>query len=89
MCLFSNETATGRTFVLSPNPSSGLVHFEVAKGFKNMTVINTMGQIVIKEEGITEGNKAIDISSLQAGNYIMLLHNLSENTVSNAKFVKQ
>lgn len=54
-----------------------------------MTVINTMGQIVIKEEGITEGNKAIDISSLQAGNYIMLLHNPTENAVANAKFVKQ
>lgn len=85
----TNIAATGRTFVLSPNPSSGQVHFEVAKGFNNMTVINSTGQIVITNENLTAGHNAIDISSLPAGNYIMLLHNLSENTVSNAKFVKQ
>lgn len=79
----------GKQFVLAPNPAHNNINFGVEQGFMSMQVTNTMGQVVMREEGIYSGSKTIDISELPAGSYVMTLHNPADNRVVHAKFVKQ
>ncbi|HEY9177592.1 MAG TPA: T9SS type A sorting domain-containing protein [Flavipsychrobacter sp.] len=81
--------AGSRQFVIAPNPAHSSISFKVAPGFTSMQVMNTMGQIVVREEGLYSGSKTIDLSELPAGNYVITLHNPVDNAMVHAKFVKQ
>lgn len=78
-----------RQLVLAPNPANNNIGFEAQTGFTVLRIMNTMGQVVMKNEVIESGNQTINISELAAGNYMMTLYNPAENTMMQAKFVKQ
>lgn len=85
----SGVMKNGRQFALVPNPAHNTISFDIQEGFTSMQVINAMGQVVMKEEGINTGNTTVDISELPTGNYLMTLYNPVDNTMMHAKFVKQ
>ncbi len=85
----SGVMKNARQFVLAPNPAHNTISFVVDNGYSSMQVANTMGQVVMKKEGIKSGNQTIDINELPAGNYVMTLHNPADNTMMHAKFIKQ
>ena len=76
------EAAAGRTNLeVYPNPSTGIVHFDIdALGSANYKVFDASGKCV--KEGctvLTTTVQAIDLSSLPKGNYVLQLHTSSRS----------
>jgi hypothetical protein len=64
--------------IIYPVPSSGIFNIDIKNQVKNIKVINLLGQVVYNEDlqGVyAETTKQLDLSSLQAGNYIISLTN--------------
>ncbi len=77
-----------RYFSISPNPASDdlILHGISNNVISSLQIYNMLGQIVLS---LPNGNnfKTIDVSQLQAGNYIIKLH--SDKGLSSCKFVKR
>lgn len=84
--LTSVEENIGGMAKMYPNPTTGVVNFELTKGVEKATlqILNVLGQVVLNTE-ITATNKTIDISSIASGNYFVRLS--SENQTSTTKLV--
>lgn len=64
--------------VIYPVPSRGIFNIDVKNELQNIKVINLLGQIIYSEDNInmtTEGTKAIDLSNVSNGNYVISLTN--------------
>jgi len=83
----SVEEVNGNDFKYYPNPTKGLVQFESTQSIDNLKVINLFGQEVLRVDDSVLANKQIDISSLRAGTYIMIV--TIGDSVSSYKVVKQ
>jgi hypothetical protein len=79
------ETLAGMA-KMYPNPTTGVVNFELAVGVDKATlqILNVLGQVVYNTE-ISATNKSIDISAFAAGNYFVRLS--SENQTITSKLV--
>lgn len=82
----SVEEQLGSMAKMYPNPSNGIVNFEMLSGFETADVefINVLGQVVFSAE-ISNGKSSFDLSHLSAGNYVVRL--ISGNQISNTKLV--
>lgn len=83
----SVEEVNSNSFKYYPNPTKGIVQFESTLPINKLEVINLFGQQVIRVDENMLATKQIDISSLRAGTYIMVV--TVGNTVSSYKIIKQ
>jgi hypothetical protein len=74
-------------FTLYPNPTTGIVQFESTQPIDNLKVINLFGQEVLRVDKEVLTNNQMDISTLRAGTYILIV-TIGDNT-SSYKVVKQ
>lgn len=82
----SVEEQLGSMAKMYPNPSNGMVNFEMLSGIKAAKVdfLNILGQVVFSAE-ITDGSSSFNISHLAAGNYVVRLS--SADQLSTSKLV--
>jgi flagellar hook assembly protein FlgD len=85
-------TLETRDFNIYPNPSSGLLKIDFKKSAADCTVqiINNAGQVVYTEKltDIQEGTRTLNLTSLNAGNYLCVLHFPGNDVVFNVILVK-
>jgi uncharacterized protein (TIGR02145 family) len=65
-------------FSVYPNPTSGIVNIEMPQNAKektDVTILNTVGSIVIHKEFSNTGNFQIDLSNLKSGIYFLNTQN--------------
>ncbi|MEM6687710.1 MAG: choice-of-anchor J domain-containing protein [Bacteroidota bacterium] len=74
-------------FKYYPNPTTGLIQLESTMPIDNLKIVTLFGQEVLRADESILSSKQVDISSLQAGNYIMVV-TIGDN-VSSYKVVKQ
>ncbi|WP_420572042.1 choice-of-anchor J domain-containing protein [Kordia sp.] len=74
-------------FKFYPNPTTGLIQFESTLPITKLEVINLFGQQVLRTDNEILATNQLDISSLKAGTYIMVV-TIGDN-VSSYKVVKQ
>ena len=83
----SVEEVNTNSFKYYPNPTTGIVQFDSTLPISNLNVINLFGQEVMRVDDTVLAEKQIDISSLKAGTYIMVV--TIGDSVSSYKVVKQ
>ncbi|PTX63651.1 putative secreted protein (Por secretion system target) [Kordia periserrulae] len=83
----SVEEVDTSNFILYPNPTTGIVQFQSTQPINKLKVINFFGQEVLRVDEEVLTNKQIDLSTLRAGTYIMIV-TIGDNT-SSYKVVKQ
>lgn len=71
-----------------PNPSSDAINIVTGSNplLVSSSIFNQTGQIVMKSD-VTEGR--LDISALDAGNYILMLNNAAGEPVATKNFIKR
>ena len=76
----------GTHFTLYPNPVKEVLHFQSKDNtsIHSIEIYTTLGQVVL---AVTDTLSTVDVSSLQAGNYIVKVH--TDLGVSNTKFIKE
>jgi PKD repeat protein len=59
--------------LLYPNPASSLITLDNRSGLKmqSVTVLNSLGAVVIRQDGISAKKETLDISALPAGSYML------------------
>lgn len=83
----SVEEVNSTSFKYYPNPTKGLVSFDSTLPINTLEVLNLFGQKVLRVDENMLANKQIDISTLKAGTYIMIV-TIGDNT-SSYKIVKE
>jgi N-acetylneuraminic acid mutarotase len=60
-------------FTIFPNPSTGLIKIQLnyEKNQTNLSVFNTLGKLVYKQESLTKGTNTLDLSSESEGIYFL------------------
>lgn len=81
----SEESVTKRNSALYPNPSSDFVLITNSDTIQNVTIYNTVGQLLFQQKG-TGNELKIDVSHLASGNYLTVIETLNSKQV--LKFVK-
>ena len=74
------------TTLLAPNPVLNLLSISSDASINKLTIVNTHGQIVYSEM-ISEKNSTVDMSSLPAGIYVVLIE--TENGIIRRTITKQ
>lgn len=82
----SVEEQIGSMAKMYPNPSNGIINFEMLSGLKSAKVefVNVLGQVVFSAN-LNDVNSSFNLSHLSAGNYVVRL--ISGNQISNSKLV--
>lgn len=83
----SVEEVNANNFKYYPNPTKGIVQFESTLPINKLEIINLFGQSVMRIDENVLTNKQVDISSLRAGTYIMIV--TIGDSVSSYKVVKE
>lgn len=82
----NQEEKNSQNFSVFPNPAQNLINIESdLEKFDAIYILNNLGATV-KELGTTNANQAIDITSLQAGVYILIAH--TNGKTLQARFTK-
>jgi flagellar hook assembly protein FlgD len=85
-------TLESKDFNVYPNPSTGLlkIDFKQPAADCSVKIINNTGQVVYTEEltDIQEGTRTLDLTSLNAGNYLCVLHFPGKDIVFSVILVK-
>lgn len=68
-----------------PNPATNQIKVNGHASFKNYTIINNLGQVLISD--ITPANSEIDVSSLKAGTYLLKVR--SDDIIYTSTFMKE
>lgn len=79
------EAAENDAFTLFPNPAHNTVNIEAAKDISRITVINVLGQIVYDAESVCSNKAEIDVSSYEAGIYMICI--ATEGNISTKRIV--
>ncbi len=61
-------------FNIYPNPSKDIININISNNNETYTIKNLLGVTVLEGE-LTEGNNTVDVSSLNNGNYIIIVNN--------------
>ena len=86
--LLANETfSNDKAFTASPNPTSGLVTI-AGKGISNVVITDVLGKQVVNTNFTSVESATIDMSSYNAGIYLVKVTNASGNA-STIKVVRQ
>ncbi|EDP98059.1 choice-of-anchor J domain-containing protein [Kordia algicida OT-1] len=83
----SVEEVNSNDFKYYPNPTKGIVQFESTLQIDKLEVINLFGQRVMRVDDNVLTTKQLDVSSLKAGTYIMIV--TIGDSVSSYKIVKE
>ncbi|MGH1388001.1 choice-of-anchor J domain-containing protein [Kordia sp.] len=83
----SVEEVNANNFKYYPNPTKGIVQFDSTLPINKLEIINLFGQSVMRVDENVLANRQVDISSLRAGTYIMIV--TIGDTVSSYKVVKE
>lgn len=82
----STNSVEKNPIVFYPNPVKDILHLSNTETIENITVFNTLGQIVmVKEIKTPEG--IVDLSSLSSGNYTVKVK--TQNTAQSIKIIKE
>ena len=73
-------------FVISPNPSLGIVNINYDKTISEVTVVNIAGQTVFNQK-YNKNKVALDISNLSPAIYFIKIK--SENKITTKKIIKK
>jgi PKD repeat protein len=75
---------------ICPNPANSQLNFNTVATMETYSVINTLGQTIINNHTINDGNntETIDISGIECGIYMLKIKN-KDATIKTIKFVKQ
>ena len=75
-CITSTQIENfSNSFTISPNPSTGLINirFDNETNQTKLSVFNTLGKLVYKQESLFKGTNTIDLSSESEGIYFVKL----------------
>lgn len=72
--------------VYYPNPTKDKITFQSQKAIKTISIYNVLGQLV-KEQTFKTGNYIVDISNLEAGQYLFKV--ATEDNLSIVKIIKE
>jgi hypothetical protein len=77
------------TTISYPNPSSGIMNIDLDNfnGKANLSIYDSVGRRVFRQDQITSGQSTFDLSDLPSGMYIYKLHQ-GNKEISNGKWVK-
>ena len=86
----SPEIDASNNLKVYPNPSNGMVHFDVdAMGDANYKVFDLNGRCVLEGRTVlTATSQAINLSALQSGNYVVRLFTSSRSYTANVIIAK-
>jgi hypothetical protein len=74
------EAMEKEPFMVTPNPSSGLMQIKADAGFQyDLCIINLNGQVIMEKHSIS-GASQIDISHFPSGVYFLRVHQKQEKT---------
>ena len=70
-------------FTISPNPSTGLINirFDNETNQTKLSIFNTLGKLVYKQESLFKGTNTIDLSSESEGIYFIKISS-NNNTIT-------
>jgi hypothetical protein len=75
---------------LSPNPATDNISFQNPYGSPvTVSVLNTLGQEVLRSSGSASGTMSVNTSELSAGTYYLHIQNVTTGAEQMAKFIKQ
>jgi len=77
-----NPNDAVKNIILYPNPAKEKITLQTSTTIKNITIVNMLGQTVVKAENTTE----VDTSALSQGQYILIAQ--TNNGIWRGKFVK-
>lgn len=84
-----NITPINIGFNLYPNPTNGTITFEAATFDNgNITIINSMGQVVYRQASAALNKQTIDIHQLPPGNYTLILQDSKGQNSYQRQFTK-
>ncbi len=85
----NNINADFLTIKSYPNPSSGPLNLDILDliGKAEIRVFDALGRNVYVQDGITDGNNAMDLSALQSGTYVYKIYQGGKE-VSSGQWVK-
>ena len=68
--VLGNNSFAKSTFKMYPNPAKGLLNVSSEFSFENLSIYNTLGQLVASKKG-GNNQESIDVSNLPSGVYIL------------------
>lgn len=85
------EEFASSTAMLYPNPTTGILNF-TTDIFRNtafsIQIYNTLGQLVVSKQNMTQNDTSIDVGNLVGGNYFIVFSN-NEKTITKTIIVNK
>ncbi len=81
----SEESLSGSSFVIYPNPAQSELTIKSEKEFTSVTILNINGQIVFE----SQNTHTLNISTLEKGIYFVQLQDKNKTVLQTQKFVKE
>jgi hypothetical protein len=75
-------------FSVFPNPANDVININGLQKTYNLQLTNTLGQRFINRTS-NKNHEVLDISSLSAGHYLLLVSDITEGTIYKVNIIKQ